>query len=96
MTYQPQIRPPIGFNPNMPRLLASICDVCGRARNKGKHEKCSQIRKAAGFKFIGSRPGDAKVSCKDCTRVFMHGQMMGNVCRGCHEKTLAQAAGFDV
>lgn len=27
-----------------PLFLASRCDICGKPRNKGKHDKCSRQR----------------------------------------------------
>ena len=30
----------------IPPTLSPICDICAKARNKGKHTKCSQKRKA--------------------------------------------------
>lgn len=93
-SYQPMTKPPRGMNPNFRAVMHGRCDVCGFARGMGKHDKCSQIRKAAGFKFIGGTDPNAKVKCKDCKQEHKHGEMMGNVCRECHVKTLARAAGF--
>lgn len=25
-------------------VLGSICDICGKYRNRGKHDKCSKVR----------------------------------------------------
>ncbi|AFK70859.1 hypothetical protein YSA_07576 [Pseudomonas putida ND6] len=36
---QPMLRPAMSF----------ICDICGNARVKGNHNRCSKARQAAGF-----------------------------------------------
>lgn len=33
----------------MRREMNGRCDVCGRARGRGNHDKCSKLRQAAGF-----------------------------------------------
>lgn len=33
----------------MRREMNGRCDVCGRARGRGSHDKCSKLRQAAGF-----------------------------------------------
>jgi len=42
---QPMLRPAMSF----------ICDICGKARVKGKHDQCSKTRQAAGFIIMRGR-----------------------------------------
>lgn len=48
-TYAPLTRTPKGMQPMSGRNMSFICDVCGKARVKGNHDRCSKIRQAAGF-----------------------------------------------
>ncbi len=50
-SYPSQSRPPTGMQPLNRVCMGVICDVCGKARTKGKHDKCSKIRQSAGFKI---------------------------------------------
>lgn len=50
-TYPTQSRPKTGMQSLHRACMGVICDVCGKARTKGKHDKCSRIRQAAGFKI---------------------------------------------
>ncbi len=49
--YRAQSRPKSGMQPLNRACMGVICDVCGKARTKGNHDKCSRIRQAAGFKI---------------------------------------------
>lgn len=55
MNYEPQVRPAKGFQPLSRHSMSIHCDVCGKARNKGDHDKCAKTRQAAGFVIQGRR-----------------------------------------
>lgn len=68
MTYSPQLRYPNGIDPQI-RKLSPICDVCGKHRAKFKHDKCSKIRQAAGFRYREGCPeGDRNLLYKGIPR----------------------------
>lgn len=48
-TYTPATRTREGMQPMFRPAMSFICDICGNARVKGNHDKCSKIRQAAGF-----------------------------------------------
>ncbi|MFB6403510.1 hypothetical protein [Pseudomonas putida] len=54
-TYTPTTRTPKGMQPMQRPAMSFICDICGKARVKGKHEQCSKIRQAAGFIIMRGR-----------------------------------------
>jgi len=33
---------------DLARACSAICDICGRSRNKGDHQRCSRIRQQRG------------------------------------------------
>lgn len=47
--YTPTTRTPKGMQCLMRPAMSFICDICGKARVKGNHNRCSQTRQAAGF-----------------------------------------------
>ena len=55
MTYEPQVRRTHGLQPLCRASMSSICDVCGRVRFKGNHDRCSKARQAAGFIIVEKR-----------------------------------------
>ncbi|ANC03984.1 hypothetical protein AB688_18440 [Pseudomonas putida] len=85
--YQPQTRAPRGVDPQV-RVMSVICDVCGTPRNKGKHDKCSKARQAAGFRTWAERPASTPVTCAECGQVHRLDAMMGNTCRRCYAETM--------
>lgn len=48
-TYIPTTRTPKGMQPLLRPAMSFICDICGNARVKGNHNRCSKARQAAGF-----------------------------------------------
>ena len=50
MTYEPQPRQVPGEYPMNRSSFRCMCDVCGKPRNRGKHLKCAEARKKAGFR----------------------------------------------
>lgn len=48
--YQPKARTNL-FHANFGKgsSMHAICDVCGKLRRHGNHDKCSKARQAAGF-----------------------------------------------
>ncbi|WP_136474529.1 hypothetical protein [Pseudomonas sp. DG56-2] len=92
MNYEPNVRYSRGVDPQV-RQMSVICDVCDKPRNKGRHDKCSKTRQAAGFKFLADKPAGAPTTCAGCKRVFRFDAMVGNTCRGCHALTLRMVMG---
>ena len=35
---------------NLARACCAVCDICGKSRNKGNHQKCSKQRQAENAK----------------------------------------------
>ena len=48
-TYTPATRTRKGMQPMLRPAMSFICDICGNARVKGNHNRCSKARQAAGF-----------------------------------------------
>ncbi|RRV72523.1 hypothetical protein EGJ15_09185 [Pseudomonas sp. p99-361] len=48
-TYTPTTRTRKGMQPLLRPAMSFICDICGNARVKGNHNRCSKARQAAGF-----------------------------------------------
>lgn len=51
-TYIPATRSCKGMQPMLRPAMSFICDICGKARVKGKHDQCSKSRQTAGFNII--------------------------------------------
>jgi hypothetical protein len=57
MTHEPRIHAPIaGRKLDMPVM----CEICGKARNKGSHDRCSKKRQAAYFAAVAAKRNQAK------------------------------------
>lgn len=48
-TYTPSTRTRKGMQPMFRPAMSFICDICGNARVKGNHNRCSKARQEAGF-----------------------------------------------
>lgn len=49
MNYEPKARKRFGMQSMMSSCMRRHCDVCGKIRGKGNHDKCSKARQKAGF-----------------------------------------------
>lgn len=48
--YVPPLKESQMDNTNLAKASHAVCDICGRSRNKGNHQKCSKQRQAENAK----------------------------------------------